>query len=896
MQRIDKYNVLASSIAAFSSKRFQLGRKYGLENYLTPYDKLILLSFVKLVRLQGELEKDKTQNSVSLKEAIQKYFDLHKANIFALASEKEMLYNIQAKQLEILNKQGISDVENHVDFDLNEHKELGLMIELFHEQSLTSTVYNNFIENYFEELHNQRKHTTYVKKLDRDFIYKKAEMLSQEILKERPELSHKIADLQPKLELLAAQVDPNLNEYGRIALYKQELRQLVKQRRIKNDHWYGETALNFYVDMFFESLIAKKSILAILRRSVLAMKYAHSKSKTELAKATSAQKFQLENLDNEKANDLNLLVEQVLKDFAAKNQEELNSGDHALGQLEAAEVLRLQNKLEDYPFIVESPINLGRTLEIEAMAKNQDLYAQVADLEASKTSQIDFKFNPKIGVHDYLKYDSALPSLFYAYPNSYYIPEDRLNLQLEEIKMVNNKRKDDHEAMFSDRELLSLFVSDSYEAGRLIRAYLGLLNTEEFTRLREIAEDIFPEINFPFTILYQAIHSQLLGYLTLVQANTEIATKRASMMVQGLNQDHIQNLSRVLTGDDDNYFKRLERTTAWVKELQADPNKNIVDKRFVEYLEHEEIVEHLPERLAQTVYSSNYNDRSGIIALYYAAHGEYPTQNIIRLLYATGYKVALPYIVDGENMYFSELASVNFNDPDYFIRNDYGIIEPIPYAHGVVHFSDISVVATPVVAFDPGLKRMGMGGGYYDRLFGRYRRMYSTNFLDPFVGHTDVLRPEFIGLAYSWQEVPYTYPEKHDLLLSRMVLMELLPIGNAHALKYSLTQQEYEAKHLAKVYQIQQEAQQQATRFKELFTAPGQPFEYWHENQEIANEQLTIMQEQAALALAEQLEIKAKTPEIVPFSSGLEAKDNYGEHEYQDLDELIARVDSFNAK
>ena len=71
-------------------------------------------------------------------------------------------------------------------------------------------------------------------------------------------------------------------------------------------------------------------------------------------------------------------------------------------------------------------------------------------------------------------------------------------------------------------------------------------------------------------------------------------------------------------------------------------------------------------------------------------------------------------------------------------RNRYGLWEPISGV--IVDARDLDIVITPVVAFDDGRRRVGMGGGYYDRCFHflRNRRKW--------------LKPKLIGVAFACQE------------------------------------------------------------------------------------------------------------------------------------------------
>ncbi|ETO91202.1 MAG: 5-formyltetrahydrofolate cyclo-ligase [Candidatus Xenolissoclinum pacificiensis L6] len=59
-----------------------------------------------------------------------------------------------------------------------------------------------------------------------------------------------------------------------------------------------------------------------------------------------------------------------------------------------------------------------------------------------------------------------------------------------------------------------------------------------------------------------------------------------------------------------------------------------------------------------------------------------------------------------------------------------------------------NIVLTPLVCFDLARNRIGMGGGFYDRLISRYKN--------------DNNQTLFIGVAYEIQYTNYIQPETHD--------------------------------------------------------------------------------------------------------------------------------------
>lgn len=81
--------------------------------------------------------------------------------------------------------------------------------------------------------------------------------------------------------------------------------------------------------------------------------------------------------------------------------------------------------------------------------------------------------------------------------------------------------------------------------------------------------------------------------------------------------------------------------------------------------------------------------------------------------------------------------------------NKFGINEPkINYTNCIAP-SELDVILTPLVGFDNNCVRFGMGGGYYDRTLAK---LYTQN-----------VRPTFVGIAHSVQEVAELTPASWDI-------------------------------------------------------------------------------------------------------------------------------------
>ncbi len=118
------------------------------------------------------------------------------------------------------------------------------------------------------------------------------------------------------------------------------------------------------------------------------------------------------------------------------------------------------------------------------------------------------------------------------------------------------------------------------------------------------------------------------------------------------------------------------------------------------------------------------------IAAYIATDGEPMLHPLMACLAFMGKRLALPVVRRDKRMDF-----FGYRPSDALVPNRYGIPEPAPGAPFVATLS-LSLVLTPLVAFDNNGNRLGMGGGFYDRHFAA-------------LPHN--LRPPVIGVAHALQ-------------------------------------------------------------------------------------------------------------------------------------------------
>lgn len=121
------------------------------------------------------------------------------------------------------------------------------------------------------------------------------------------------------------------------------------------------------------------------------------------------------------------------------------------------------------------------------------------------------------------------------------------------------------------------------------------------------------------------------------------------------------------------------------------------------------------ERIADQVLSLIGARRASTVMAFWSFGSEPDTVPIIERLYARGTRVALPRIVAGDlepRAFIPGVTSVT--------ETTFGAREPDDGA-SPIDPAEIDVVITPGVAFDRSGRRVGYGGGFYDRFLARTR-------------------------------------------------------------------------------------------------------------------------------------------------------------------------------
>ena len=150
-------------------------------------------------------------------------------------------------------------------------------------------------------------------------------------------------------------------------------------------------------------------------------------------------------------------------------------------------------------------------------------------------------------------------------------------------------------------------------------------------------------------------------------------------------------------------------------------------------------------RIVEHVLSLPEVGRASTVMAFWSFGSEPDTAPLMEALVSRGVRVALPRIVGGD------IEAYAYAPGDAVTATSFGACEPS--TGEALDPSAIDVVVTPAVAFDRSGRRVGYGGGFYDRFFPRTR--------------PDTLR---IGIGFDLQLVEEELPGGHfDLGLDAVV-------------------------------------------------------------------------------------------------------------------------------
>ena len=156
----------------------------------------------------------------------------------------------------------------------------------------------------------------------------------------------------------------------------------------------------------------------------------------------------------------------------------------------------------------------------------------------------------------------------------------------------------------------------------------------------------------------------------------------------------------MLKEEDQQAIEIIEKKAALRKELRA--------KRRA--LSPDEVTK-ASEAVADKVTALPEFSSAELILSYMPAKNELDVSLINRAARAAGKKLAFPLCIENGG-----LRLLVPEDEDAFTVGNYGIMEPDAARSEEVTAEALDLIIVPAVAFTRGLRRLGQGGGYYDRL------------------------------------------------------------------------------------------------------------------------------------------------------------------------------------
>lgn len=164
---------------------------------------------------------------------------------------------------------------------------------------------------------------------------------------------------------------------------------------------------------------------------------------------------------------------------------------------------------------------------------------------------------------------------------------------------------------------------------------------------------------------------------------------------------------------------------------------------------HEDEVAKCSELVRRVVLEHEFLKQNRCIASYHSFSGEIDTVEINKALRLAGHHMALPVIHPEEK---GLMDFYSYEKPEDLILNRFKIPEPVVSEENLVKPHKLEVVIVPLVGFNEKGERLGMGGGYYDRMLKKISCECLT-----------------LGLAYDFQLIPEIKSQPWDMPLDEVI-------------------------------------------------------------------------------------------------------------------------------
>jgi len=154
------------------------------------------------------------------------------------------------------------------------------------------------------------------------------------------------------------------------------------------------------------------------------------------------------------------------------------------------------------------------------------------------------------------------------------------------------------------------------------------------------------------------------------------------------------------------------------------------------------------KKINSSIKKSKNRSKKKEIGIFLNTDREPSIELILKLKALSDIRFYVPIVSDNEIIFNEILSNTKFHN------NKYGIREPLDIKPDQTINIDIFFI--PLVGFDLSLQRLGHGGGFYDKLISRTRRLGNQNI-------------EFIGVAFDIQQIATVPSEAWDERLTNVI-------------------------------------------------------------------------------------------------------------------------------